>query len=101
MGMEDQLRLPYWFCSLDSVQGSTCTGLKDVCQIDSIKFSTVYHKADSYQRADNNDDDMCVMDEDDFLIGSPVKSESLLASDDTKVSSLFHSSTVLDVSIYD
>ncbi|QCE08369.1 mitogen-activated protein kinase kinase kinase [Vigna unguiculata] len=69
---------------LDSVQGSTCTGLKDVCQIDSIKFSTVYHKADSYQRADNNDDDMCLIDEDDFLIGSPVKSESLLASDDTK-----------------
>ncbi|KAG2401418.1 Mitogen-activated protein [Vigna angularis] len=69
---------------LDSVQGSTCTGLKDVCQIDSIKFSTVYHKAGSYQRADNNDDDMCLMDEDDFLIGSPVKSASLLASDDTK-----------------
>ncbi|XP_014524160.1 mitogen-activated protein kinase kinase kinase NPK1 [Vigna radiata var. radiata] len=70
---------------LDSVQGSTCTGLKDVCQIDSIKFSTVYHKADSYQRADNDDGDMCLMDEDDFLIGSPVKPESLLlASDDTK-----------------
>lgn len=62
----------------------------------------MYHKADFYLRADNNDDDMCPMDEDDFLIGSPVKPESLLlASDDTKVSSLFYSSTVLDVSIYD
>lgn len=61
----------------------------------------MYHKADFYLRADNNDDDMCPMDEDDFLIGSPVKSESILASDDTKVSSLFYSSTVLDVSVYD
>ncbi|KAG5005146.1 hypothetical protein JHK82_029177 [Glycine max] len=69
---------------LDSVQGSTCTGLKDVCQIDSIRFSTVYHKADSYQRASNNDDDMCQMDEDDFFIDSSVKSKSLLASDDIK-----------------
>ncbi|TKY51118.1 Mitogen-activated protein kinase kinase kinase NPK1 [Spatholobus suberectus] len=67
---------------LDSVQGSTCTGLKDVCQIDSIRLSTVYHKAGSYQRADNYDDDMCQMDdEDDFLVGPSVKSESLLASD--------------------
>ena len=89
MGMEHQLGIPYWFCSLDSVQGSTCTGLKDVCQIDSIRFSTVYHKADSYQRASNNDDDMCQMDEDDFFIDSSVKSKSLLASDDMKVPSLF------------
>lgn len=89
MGMEHQLGIPYWFCSLDSVQGSTCTGLKDVCQIDSIRFSTVYHKADSYQRASNNDDDMCQMDEDDFFIDSSVKSKSLLASDDIKVPSLF------------
>ncbi|XP_020209854.1 mitogen-activated protein kinase kinase kinase NPK1 isoform X1 [Cajanus cajan] len=66
---------------LDSVQGSTCTGLKDVCRIDSIRVSTVYHKPGSYQRADNDDDDMCRMDDDDFLIDSSVKSESLLASD--------------------
>lgn len=88
--MEHQLGITYRFCSLDSVQGSTCTGLKDVCRIDSIRFSTVYHKAGSYQRADNYDDDVCRMDdEDDFLIDSSVKSESLLASNDMKVPSLF------------
>ncbi|KAL2324366.1 hypothetical protein Fmac_023424 [Flemingia macrophylla] len=69
---------------LDSVQGSTCTGLKDVCQIDRIRFSTVYHKSGSFQRADNEDDDMCQMDDDDFLIDSSVKSESPLASDAMK-----------------
>ncbi|CAJ1977251.1 unnamed protein product [Sphenostylis stenocarpa] len=74
---------------LDSVQGSTCTGLKDVCQIDSRRFSTVYHKSDSYQRSDNNDDDMCQMDEDDFLIDSSAKSESLLASDTKSCNPLY------------
>ncbi|KAK7280173.1 hypothetical protein RJT34_25235 [Clitoria ternatea] len=69
---------------LDSVRGSNCIGLKDVCQIDSIRFSTVYHKAGSYERADNHDDDVCQMDEDDFLVGSSVKSKSVLASDDMK-----------------
>ncbi|RDX67566.1 Mitogen-activated protein kinase kinase kinase 3, partial [Mucuna pruriens] len=70
---------------LNSVQGSTCTGLKDVCRTDSIRFSTAFHQAGSYQRADNYSDDMCQMDdEDDFFIVSSVKSESLLASDDMK-----------------
>jgi hypothetical protein len=85
------------FCSLDSIQGSTCTGLKDVCQTDSLRFSTVYHsnsnsnllKAGSYQGADN-DDDMCQIDDkDDFLVDSSVKSKSLLAADDIKVPNLF------------
>ncbi|KEH43905.1 MAP kinase kinase kinase [Medicago truncatula] len=78
---------------LDSIQGSTSTGLKDVCQTDSLRFSTVYHsnsnsnllKAGSYQGADNDDDDMCLIDDkDDFLVDSSVKSKSLLAADDIK-----------------
>jgi len=86
------------FCSLDSIQGSTCTGLKDVCQTDSLRFSTVYLsnsnstllKAGSYQGADNDDDDMCQIDDkDDFLVDSSVKSKSLLAADDIKVPNLF------------
>ncbi|KAJ1423771.1 Serine/threonine-protein kinase, active site [Sesbania bispinosa] len=74
---------------LDSVQGSTCTGLKDVCRIDSVRFSSVYHanlpRAGYYQGADNYDDDMCQIDDkDDFLVASSVKSKSLFAADDIK-----------------
>lgn len=62
--------------------------------MDSIRFSTVYSenllKADCYQGADNNDDDICQIDDkDDFLVGASVKSKSLFASDDIKVPSLF------------
>lgn len=81
---------------MDSIQGSTCTGLKDVCQTDSLRFSAVYHsnsnllKAGSYQGADNDDDDMCQIDDkDDFLVASSVKSKSLLPADDIKVPNLF------------
>ncbi|CAJ2630303.1 unnamed protein product [Trifolium pratense] len=74
---------------LDSIQGSTCTGLKDVHQMDSLRFSTVYHanplNAGSYQGTDNYDDDMCQIDDkDDFLVASSVNSKSLLAADDIK-----------------
>ncbi|XP_061376543.1 mitogen-activated protein kinase kinase kinase NPK1-like [Gastrolobium bilobum] len=74
---------------LDSVRRSTCTGLKDVCRMDNLRFSTVYHsnflKAGSYQGADNYDDDMCQMDDKDaFSVVSSVKSKSLFASDDIK-----------------
>ena len=84
--MENQLL----FCcfavwTLDSIQGSTCTCLKDVCQTDSLRFSTVCHsnsnllKAGSYQGSDNDDDDMFQID--DILVASSVKSKYLLAAD--------------------
>ncbi|MED6168727.1 hypothetical protein PIB30_014190 [Stylosanthes scabra] len=74
---------------LDSVRGSTCAGLKDVCQLDSIRFSTVYSenllKADCYQRADSNDDDICqIDDEDDDLVDTSIKPKSLSVSEDIK-----------------
>ncbi|RYR37422.1 hypothetical protein Ahy_A09g042311 isoform A [Arachis hypogaea] len=74
---------------LDSVRGSTCTGVKDVCQLDSIRLSTMcsenFLKADCYQRADSNDDDICqIADEDDFLVDTSVKPKSLSTSEDIK-----------------
>ncbi|CAL5209735.1 unnamed protein product [Lathyrus oleraceus] len=71
---------------LDSIQGSTCTGLKDVCQMDSLRFSNAnLLKPGSYQGAGNYDDDMCQMDDDDDIFAaSSVKANSLLAADDIK-----------------
>ncbi|XP_050898386.1 mitogen-activated protein kinase kinase kinase NPK1 [Lathyrus oleraceus] len=71
---------------LDSIQGSTCTGLKDVCQMDSLRFSNAnLLKPGSYQGAGNYDDDMCQMDdEDDIFAASSVKANPLLAADDIK-----------------
>ncbi|KAI4345596.1 hypothetical protein L6164_012702 [Bauhinia variegata] len=66
----------------------TCTSLKDICQMDSIRCSTVYPesllKAGSYRRVDD-DDDMCqIDDQDDLVVGTLGKSKSFFASDDIK-----------------
>lgn len=58
--------------------------------MDSLRFSNAnLLKPGSYQGADNYDDDMCRMDdEDDMLVASSAKANSLLAADDIKVPSL-------------
>ncbi|XVE66044.1 hypothetical protein DITRI_Ditri08aG0049800 [Diplodiscus trichospermus] len=66
---------------------STCTGLKDVCEIGSVRCSTVYpgklSEAGSYWRASGCDDDMCqIGDKDDIEYGASVKYNSVLASAD-------------------
>lgn len=68
------------------VRHSTCTGLKDVCEMGSVRCSTVYPEnlsAGSYWRTGNIDDDMCQIDDkDDFGIRASVKFNSALASAD-------------------
>ncbi|KAF7837251.1 mitogen-activated protein kinase kinase kinase NPK1 isoform X1 [Senna tora] len=67
---------------LDSVRGG---GLKDVCQMDSIRCSIVYPDTCSYQGASNYNDDMCQIDDkDDLFIAASVNSKSLFSSDDVK-----------------
>ncbi|KAK2646947.1 hypothetical protein Ddye_022142 [Dipteronia dyeriana] len=65
---------------------SSCTGLKDVCEIGSVRCSTVYPNLSSrgsYYGASNCDDDMCQIDDkDDFGIRASVKFNSVLASAD-------------------
>ncbi|KAH9765182.1 mitogen-activated protein kinase kinase kinase 3 [Citrus sinensis] len=62
------------------------TGLKDVCEMGSVRCSTVYPEnlsAGSYWKAGNCDDDMCLIDDkDDFGISASVKFNSSFASAD-------------------
>ncbi|KAL5782551.1 hypothetical protein ACOSP7_007580 [Xanthoceras sorbifolium] len=68
------------------IRRSNCTGLKDVCEISSVRCSTVYpghSSGGSYWGASNFDDDMCQIDDkDDFGIRASVKFNSVLASAD-------------------
>ncbi|XVF38159.1 hypothetical protein REPUB_Repub20aG0076000 [Reevesia pubescens] len=73
--------------SINSEIRSTCTGLKDVCEMGSVRCSTVYHgklsESGSYWRASSCDDDMCQIDDkDDLEFGASVKFNSVLASAD-------------------
>ncbi|GLT99759.1 hypothetical protein SLE2022_171770 [Rubroshorea leprosula] len=69
------------------IRRSTCSGLKDVCEMDSVRCSTVYPEkllqTGSYSRTGNCDDDMCQIDDkDDLLCGGSVRFNSVLASSD-------------------
>ncbi|XP_007034672.2 PREDICTED: mitogen-activated protein kinase kinase kinase NPK1 [Theobroma cacao] len=73
--------------SINSEIRSTCTGLKDVCEMGSVRCSTVYpgklSEPGSYWRGSNCDDDMCQIDDkDDLDFGASVKFKSILASAD-------------------
>ncbi|OMO61224.1 hypothetical protein CCACVL1_23655 [Corchorus capsularis] len=73
--------------SINSEIRSTCTGLKDVCEMGSVRCSAVYPgklpESGSYWRASSCDDDMCQIDDkDDLDFGASVKFKSLIASAD-------------------
>ncbi|XP_061985698.1 mitogen-activated protein kinase kinase kinase NPK1-like isoform X2 [Populus nigra] len=74
--------------SMNSViRRSTCAGLKDVCEMGSVKSSTVYRdnlsRSRSYWGAANFDDDMCLIDDkDDFAVSASTRFKSTLASAD-------------------
>ncbi|XWS54017.1 hypothetical protein CRYUN_Cryun10bG0051800 [Craigia yunnanensis] len=73
--------------SINSEIRSTCTGSKDVCEMGSVRCSTVYPGKLSepvyYWRASSCDDDMCQIDDkDDLEFGASVKFNSVLASAD-------------------
>ncbi|CAK7326992.1 unnamed protein product [Dovyalis caffra] len=72
--------------SMNSViRRSTCAGLKDVCEMGSLKSSTVYPDSlsRSYWGAANFDDDMCVIDDkNDFMVSVSTRFKSTLASAD-------------------
>jgi len=76
---------------LDSVKGA---GLKDVCQMDSIRCSILNPetslKSGPYQGASNYDDDMCQIDDkDDLFDDALLNSKSPFSSDDVKVCFFF------------
>ncbi|XP_021670836.2 mitogen-activated protein kinase kinase kinase NPK1 isoform X2 [Hevea brasiliensis] len=75
--------------------GSTCAGLKDVCEMGSIRSSTVYPQnmpgSGSYWAEANFDDDMCQIDDkddfviddkDDFAVSASARFNSAFASAD-------------------
>ncbi|KAF9677567.1 hypothetical protein SADUNF_Sadunf08G0121200 [Salix dunnii] len=74
--------------SMNSViRRSTCAGLKDVCEMDSVKSSAVYRdnfsRSRSYWGAANFDDDMCLIDDkDDFAVSASTRFKPTLASAD-------------------
>lgn len=63
---------------------ATCNGLKDVCDVSTVRFSTVHPENslgnESLWKLGNSDDDMCQMDNDDFMFGASVKCSSDLHS---------------------
>ncbi|XP_057956768.1 mitogen-activated protein kinase kinase kinase NPK1 [Malania oleifera] len=70
-----------------SVIRTTCTGLKDVCDISSVRCSTVYPEkfsgTGSLWGARSCDDDMCQIDDkDDFVVGASANFSSALLSRD-------------------
>ncbi|XP_044498627.1 mitogen-activated protein kinase kinase kinase NPK1-like [Mangifera indica] len=69
-----------------SIRQSTCPGLKDVCEMGSVRCPIVYPEclsAGSYRGANNCDDDMCQIDDkDDFGVRASVKFSSTFESAD-------------------
>ncbi|CAN4113438.1 unnamed protein product [Withania somnifera] len=63
---------------------ASCNGLKDVCDVSTVRCSTVYAEnslgKESLWRLGNSEDDMCQMDNDDFMFGASVKCSSDLHS---------------------
>ena len=62
-------------------------GLKDVCDLGSVRCSTVYPEKflgrESHLGLSRYDDDMCQIDDkDDLLVGAPLKFDSVLLSQD-------------------
>jgi mitogen-activated protein kinase kinase kinase len=69
------------------IRRSTCAGLKDVCEMGSVKSSIIYPDklsiSRSYWGAANFDDDMCLIDDkDDFVVGASTRFKSTVASSD-------------------
>lgn len=80
------LRL-YLNCRLNSEMRISCTGLKDVCNMDGVRCSTIYPEKfgerESLWKPGNSDDDMCQMDyEDDLMFGDSMNYSSKLTSHD-------------------
>ncbi|KAG6732108.1 hypothetical protein I3842_01G161100 [Carya illinoinensis] len=65
---------------------SMCTGLKDVCELGSLRCSTVYPPKSLRMGSwgsQNHDDDTCQIDyKDDLVVDASVKLKSILSSDD-------------------
>ncbi|KAM7257751.1 hypothetical protein ACFE04_013492 [Oxalis oulophora] len=74
------------------VRRSTCSGLKDVCEMGSIKCSTVFPEnfskgGESFWGAGSCDDDMCQIDDkDDFGFGESVNFKSVIEPEDVNKS---------------
>lgn len=67
------------------IRRSTSAGLKDICDMGTVRCSTVYPNnisgGSSCWGANNTDDDMCQLDDsDDIMLGSFVKFNSVMAS---------------------
>nr|GLL43718.1 mitogen-activated protein kinase kinase kinase NPK1-like [Ipomoea trifida] len=73
--------------SLNSEMRISCTGLKDVCNMDGVRCSTIYPEKfcerESLWKPGNSDDDMCQIDyEDDLMFGDSMNYSSKLTSHD-------------------
>ncbi|KAM1499303.1 hypothetical protein PS1_022397 [Malus domestica] len=71
-----------------SIRRSTCAGLKDICDIGSVRCSTVYPGnfsggSSRWGPSSNDDDDMCQIDDtDDIVLGSFAKFRSVVGPDE-------------------
>lgn len=89
--------------SINPVIRTTCTGLKDVGNMSSVRCSTVYPEKFSgrgpFWGSTNGDDDMCVIDDqDDLFVGASTKLNSVCMPDDcNKVTNCSHLHHKLDV----
>ncbi|XP_008383177.3 mitogen-activated protein kinase kinase kinase NPK1-like isoform X2 [Malus domestica] len=70
------------------IRRSTCAGLKDICDIGSVRCSTVYPGnfsggSSRWGPSSNDDDDMCQIDDtDDIVLGSFAKFRSVVGPDE-------------------
>lgn len=69
------------------IRRSSCAGLKDVCEMGSVKYSIEcpdkLSRSRPYWGEANFDDDMCMIDDkDDFVVGASTRFKSTLASSD-------------------
>lgn len=73
-------------CSKKStIQRSTCEGLKDICEMGSLRCSSVFsgnYGSQSNWGSSNFEDDMCQIDDKDLFVSSSIKYKSILSSTD-------------------
>ncbi|XP_022958800.1 mitogen-activated protein kinase kinase kinase NPK1 isoform X3 [Cucurbita moschata] len=67
------------------IQRSTCEGLKDICEMGSLRCSSVFsgnYEVRSNWGSSNSEDDMCQIDDKDLFASSSIKYKSIISSND-------------------
>lgn len=88
--VDSGLMILFAMCRTKStVQRSTCVGLKDICEMDSLRCSSVFsgnYGSRSNWGLSNFEDDMCQIDDKELFASSSLNYKTIISSNDlTKV----------------